>query len=181
MLKTAKVLRVGRVLRLFPDLRVMLNSILGSVMNLFWSMVMRFFIFCIFSLVIIQGVGNYLQTTGDSLDDAERENLISVFGSVEAAMLNLFKSSTGGADWEVFYSVISSCPMSACMFGFHCFHAGRLVDHLDGYLRREGHELATPDANGMALEERQWRGFLGEVFLVRRNLVRWNLVRRNTF
>ena len=76
----------------------MLNSILGSVMNLFWSMVMLFFMFYIFSLVIVQGAGTFLQTTGDSLDDDESENLISVFGSVEVAMLSLFKPSTGGAD-----------------------------------------------------------------------------------
>ena len=37
---TINKLRVVRVLRLFSELRVMLNSVLGSIMNLFWSIVM---------------------------------------------------------------------------------------------------------------------------------------------
>ena len=111
------------------------------------------FIFYIFSLVIVQGAGNYLQTTGDSLDDAERENLISVFGSVEVAMLNLFKSSTGGADWEVFYSVISSSPMSACMFVFFiAFMQVALMNILTGIYVEKAIKLAPPDANVIALE-----------------------------
>ena len=89
-----------------------------------------------------------LPTTGDSLDDAERENLISVFGSVEVAMLNLFKSSTGGADWEVFYSVISPCLMSACMFVFFiAFMQVALMSIFTGIFVEKAMKLAPPDAN----------------------------------
>ena len=74
------------VLRLFSVLRVMLNSSLGSVMNLCWSMVMLFVHLLHLQSCLRSGRWQLSATTGDSLDDAERENLPSVFGSVEVAM-----------------------------------------------------------------------------------------------
>jgi len=157
VLKVAKILRVVRVLRLFSELRLMLNSIVGSFMNLFWSMAMLCFIFYIFSLIIVQGTANYLAIQGNNLEDAERNKLIRLFGRVEVAMLNLFKSTTGGTDWEMFYDdVISRSAMSACLFIFFIFFMQvALMNILTGIFVEKAMKLAAPDRDMLALEKRK--------------------------
>ena len=74
-----------------------------------------------------------------------------VFSSVIDA-----QARAGGADWEVFYSVISSCPMSACMFVFFiAFMQVALMSIFTGIFVEKAMKLAPPDANVLALEKRQ--------------------------
>ena len=66
-----------------------------------------------------------------------------VFSSVIDA-----QARAGGADWEVFYSVISSCPMSACMFVFFiAFMQVALMSIFTGIFVEKAMKLAPPDAN----------------------------------
>merc|ERR1712045_126720 len=157
VLKIAKILRVVRVLRLFSELRLMLNSIIGSFMNLFWSVAMLFFIFFIFSLVIVQGMANFLAAHGETLEADERSRLILLFGRVEVAMMNLFKSTTGGTDWEVFYdNVISRSAMSAVLYIFFIgFMQVALMNILTGIFVEKAMKLAAPDRDMLALEKRK--------------------------
>merc|ERR1740138_1541372 len=103
VIKMAKILRVVRVMRFFTELRVMLNSVLGSFVSLFWAFAMLVFIFYIFALVFVQGVTSYLLDHGESLRPETTEKLMQCFGSVSKAMITLYKAVTGGADWESFY------------------------------------------------------------------------------
>ncbi|CAJ1348257.1 unnamed protein product [Effrenium voratum] len=58
--KIAKVLRVLRTLRFFRELRLMLDCVLGSVLNAIWCIAMLFFVMFIFSLLLVQGLADYL-------------------------------------------------------------------------------------------------------------------------
>ena len=53
LFKLAKILRMVRVMRYFAELRVMLNSVLGSFMSLFWAGVMLGLIYYIFGLLFV--------------------------------------------------------------------------------------------------------------------------------
>merc|ERR1740138_1608490 len=84
--KMAKVLRAVRAMRFIRDLRLMLNSIMGSFTSLFWSFVMLLFIYYIFSLIFVQGCITYLVNSEQSespMHASEYSLLMKYFGSVE--------------------------------------------------------------------------------------------------
>eukprot|EP00928_Gymnodinium_smaydae_P025817 TRINITY_DN2045_c0_g2_i1.p1 TRINITY_DN2045_c0_g2~~TRINITY_DN2045_c0_g2_i1.p1 ORF type:complete len:515 (+),score=77.67 TRINITY_DN2045_c0_g2_i1:58-1602(+) len=102
VLRMAKVLRVFRLVKFVKQLRIILNCLMGSVMSLVWSIVMMLIVFFMFSMVFVQGVANLLRKV-------DRESIgptIELFGSVDAAFLSLFKTTTGGDDWSVMYDAL---------------------------------------------------------------------------
>merc|ERR1712166_1556295 len=95
----------------------MMDSIRGSMLSLFWTCVMLFFVFYIFSLICMQGVSSFLaeQPNHESLSD-----LLFNFGSMYRSMPSFYKAGTGGADWEVYFHLLEKCGMFyASIFVFY--------------------------------------------------------------
>jgi len=106
--KIAKVLRVLRTLRFFRELRLMLDCVLGSVLNAIWCIAMLFFVTFIFSLLMVQGLADYLgeytrENGVQSLDDPHVGEIMMWYGSVGRTLLTLFQSTTSGVDWRDCY------------------------------------------------------------------------------
>merc|ERR550532_1210724 len=74
LLKMARIIRMFRVFRFFGVLRLMLNSLVGSLLSLFWSMVMMGLFYHIAALIFVQGVVAYLQDA--PADDENRNTLL---------------------------------------------------------------------------------------------------------
>lgn len=99
LLKTLKIFRVVRVMRFFRELRVMLESIFGSIATLFWSITMLSIVVYVFGLCFLQAVTGYLEGTS-SVDSKIKDQIRTYWSSVFQAAVTLYMAITGGADWE---------------------------------------------------------------------------------
>lgn len=118
--KMLKLLRVFRVMRAFRELRLVLNTVLGSLKSIVWSCLLASTIAFMFGVMFVQGVTGALQDelTRDggrsmimaSIEEYEAlrrptapeiDAMIKYWGSVPRAMLSLFRSATGGDDWAI--------------------------------------------------------------------------------
>eukprot|EP00747_Dinoflagellata_sp_TGD_P057025 gnl/TRDRNA2_/TRDRNA2_150416_c0_seq1.p1 gnl/TRDRNA2_/TRDRNA2_150416_c0~~gnl/TRDRNA2_/TRDRNA2_150416_c0_seq1.p1 ORF type:complete len:688 (+),score=136.53 gnl/TRDRNA2_/TRDRNA2_150416_c0_seq1:104-2167(+) len=157
ILKMAKMLRVVRVLHVFQDLRMMMYGIVGSLMSLVWCFVMTGFILYIFSLIFVQAFANKLRSEEALIDEAEHAHIMERFGSVEQSILTLFISTTGGADWEETFTLISSTgSVYAFVFIFYIgFFEFALFNILTALFVEHAMKIATPDRNAMIFEQRR--------------------------
>lgn len=64
----------------------------GSVVSLFWSLVMLALIYYLFGLIFVQSSVDYLTSEGANAPGDLRDELRRLFGSVSVAMLSLFKA-----------------------------------------------------------------------------------------
>merc|ERR1719150_954133 len=68
ILKAAKLFRVIRVLHFFSELRMMMTSLLGSLMSLVWSFVTMGTLTYLFACFFVHGAAYYMIEMGDDLD-----------------------------------------------------------------------------------------------------------------
>jgi len=160
ILKIAKILRVFRLMRLLSELRLMLNSLMGSAISLFWSIMMMLLIFYMFGLVFVQGTASHLLEVeaGDAeLSAGNRSDLLKHFGSVQEAMLTLFMASSGGQDWSVYYDYlkVTGWVNSALFLFFNAFTQIALLNILTGIFVENAMKFAAPDRDTLALEHRK--------------------------
>jgi len=157
ILKMAKILRGLRVLRFFYELRLMLNSLIGSFNSLLWSIVMLSLIFYVFGLIFVQGASLHLFLHGEELEEGQRESILQEFGSVQAAMLALFRTCTGGDDWSHFYHIvlITGTPYAMVFIFFIAFSQIAILNILTAIFVNNAMELARPDADTLAHEHRK--------------------------
>lgn len=108
LLKIGKAARLFRVVQFVKDLRVMLLAIQRSLGSLFWCICFLGFILYFFGLIIVQGVAQFLADADDgSQEYLEGQTvLLKYFGSMQATSLSLYKGTTGGDDWGLYYDVL---------------------------------------------------------------------------
>ena len=82
MLKIVKVLRLFRTLRYFNDLRLMMDCVIGSVVALFWCLVMIMFVLYIFAILLMQLLMMYMKEPDAEVPQEDREIIVAMFGSV---------------------------------------------------------------------------------------------------
>jgi len=95
VIKSIRVLRVLRILRIFRSLRLLVYSVLSTLRSLCWTMTLLVILLYMFGVV-------FTQATNEALinDDWEDRALRRYYGTVEDSVFTLFKSVTGGVDWE---------------------------------------------------------------------------------
>mmetsp|Transcript_75920 Transcript_75920/g.171748 ORF Transcript_75920/g.171748 Transcript_75920/m.171748 type:complete len:620 (+) Transcript_75920:39-1898(+) len=153
VLKMAKVLRIVRVFRFIAELRLIMNSVIGSMLSLFWSFVGLLFIFYVFGLVFVQGVLSHLRDDGNDLDP----NLGSKFGSVQQTMLSLYMAASGGADWKIFYDAIkvTGARYGLLFLVFMLFIQIAVMNIVTGIFVENAMKLAKPDREAQAVQQRK--------------------------
>ena len=104
--KIVKILRVFRTLRFFSELRLMLDCVVGSLMNVFWCLIMLIFVMYVFALLLQQGVVQYLQERTADGNDGSQIGLQTYFSSVGVTVVTLFQSCTSGVDWSEPYKAL---------------------------------------------------------------------------
>mmetsp|Transcript_43521 Transcript_43521/g.100171 ORF Transcript_43521/g.100171 Transcript_43521/m.100171 type:complete len:731 (-) Transcript_43521:143-2335(-) len=107
LLKMMKMFRVVRLMRFFKVLRTMISSIAGSLVMLFWAMLMLGLMMYMFGLCFIYGCSEYLMDVDtDHLLDPESKDSQAVGGirfyyrSIWMSTITLYMAVTGGSDWE---------------------------------------------------------------------------------
>jgi len=109
----ASVLRLIRAILVLPEIavkmelgvqefRVMIRSLMGAFQPLVWCATPLLFILANFGVFITEGVLAFLLKN----DSSEYDDLISFFGTLDTAVLSLYKGILGGMDWGELYDVL---------------------------------------------------------------------------
>eukprot|EP00747_Dinoflagellata_sp_TGD_P170630 gnl/TRDRNA2_/TRDRNA2_202674_c0_seq1.p1 gnl/TRDRNA2_/TRDRNA2_202674_c0~~gnl/TRDRNA2_/TRDRNA2_202674_c0_seq1.p1 ORF type:complete len:631 (+),score=115.14 gnl/TRDRNA2_/TRDRNA2_202674_c0_seq1:58-1950(+) len=156
MLKLAKMLRMIRVLHIFQDLRMMVYSIIGSVVSLLWCFVMLGFILYMFSLVFLQAFSDLLSSEEQGVDEDVRQDINEKFGTVTKAMLTMFKLTTGEG-WGDIYDLIQLAGFvyKAIFVFFVGFIQFAVTNILTALFLENAIKNAQPDRNAMIFEQRR--------------------------
>jgi voltage-gated sodium channel len=157
LLRMTKVLRVLRLMRCIAELRLILNSLLASMASLFWSIVTMSLIFYIFGLLLVQNAVAYINEQDGTLDAQTEGLLYASFGSVQGAMLSLFKSTTGGGDWTVYYDLFTPMGLqaSSLFLFFIAFSQVAFLNILTGLFVDSAMKLSEPDRERFVAESRR--------------------------
>mmetsp|Transcript_13554 Transcript_13554/g.30882 ORF Transcript_13554/g.30882 Transcript_13554/m.30882 type:complete len:740 (+) Transcript_13554:68-2287(+) len=102
VMRVMRVVRAGRVLRsmrYFTELRVMVMSIISSLTSLMWAFVLVAFVLYLTSILIMEVITSELVNSDPSASTVHPK-LFHYYGTLGATLLTLFKSISGGADWE---------------------------------------------------------------------------------
>jgi ABC-type multidrug transport system fused ATPase/permease subunit len=110
--------RLVKVMRLSPDLRLMLDSLFHSVVALFWSILMLGIICFAFGLIFVQFAGAFLEDIQHNTYTQDvKQKLLDHYGSVQMATFTLYKVTTGGIDWiEAYDSIAVIGTVCKCVF-----------------------------------------------------------------
>jgi len=115
------------------------------------------FVYYVFALALVQNLASHMSLAADELDEELVKSILRSYGSVQAGMLSLFKSTTGGEDWEVSYFIFEET-------GFHnififiiflLFFQICLVNILTAVFIERALKLARPDTAARAQERRK--------------------------
>eukprot|EP00929_Paragymnodinium_shiwhaense_P054357 TRINITY_DN27239_c0_g2_i1.p1 TRINITY_DN27239_c0_g2~~TRINITY_DN27239_c0_g2_i1.p1 ORF type:complete len:712 (-),score=180.93 TRINITY_DN27239_c0_g2_i1:330-2465(-) len=117
VLRIAKVVRVIRVMKFFHELRIMIDSIIGSLKVFTWSMIVLFMLFYVFGIGITSGVTDFLSSYVDDgilPDELTADDVVllsAFFGRLDSSMHSLFTAMSGGRDWVEYYDVLRLLPI----------------------------------------------------------------------
>jgi hypothetical protein len=109
-----------------------------------------------FSLGLVISAGTYLHDNAEDTSEAaetQRAELLSMYGSVQQSMLTLYKATTGGDDWSLSYTAISSTGWVASMVYllFVAFMQIAIVNIITGIFVDTALQKLAPDREAIAL------------------------------
>jgi len=93
--RLVRVVRVVRVVKFFRSLRTLVQSLVGTLKALVWSMVLLCMIIYIFAILFTDTVLGYLKENPPQYD----ERLDLFFGSLTQSVATLFRSISNGMNW----------------------------------------------------------------------------------
>eukprot|EP00930_Biecheleria_cincta_P098960 TRINITY_DN90611_c0_g1_i1.p1 TRINITY_DN90611_c0_g1~~TRINITY_DN90611_c0_g1_i1.p1 ORF type:complete len:725 (+),score=131.36 TRINITY_DN90611_c0_g1_i1:315-2177(+) len=156
VMKITRIFRILRVVKALQELKLMLYSILGSLRQLFWCIVLILFLLLIFGLFFLQELNTYVIEHLHDLPEEESQRLDRYFGSLPNSMTTLFMATTGGADWEAFYSVIRVVGWSGEMMFllYIAFFNIAVINVLTGLFVEQAIKLSKMDREELVREQR---------------------------
>jgi hypothetical protein len=101
VLRLVKVMRIVRALRsivYFRDLRITVSMLCEAVVPLMTFVFIIAMVFLVFGIFFTEGATEYVVAQGAA--DYGRGGLSTHYGDLSVTMLTLFKSITGGIDWQ---------------------------------------------------------------------------------
>jgi len=168
LLRVAKVLRILRVVKFCTQLYLIVSAVIGSIMQMFWSVLTFAIVFFIFSLFILSNVVNYMQAL-DSVHSEEARSVILYFGSFEVTLRTLFLTLAGGSDWEEYYFALEPVRNGQLVFTlFVVFSQLVLLNVVTSMFVESTMKLSKPDFKQLAeehyAEEREYATELKKLF-----------------
>eukprot|EP00746_Dinoflagellata_sp_MGD_P028418 gnl/MRDRNA2_/MRDRNA2_16714_c0_seq2.p1 gnl/MRDRNA2_/MRDRNA2_16714_c0~~gnl/MRDRNA2_/MRDRNA2_16714_c0_seq2.p1 ORF type:complete len:311 (+),score=66.01 gnl/MRDRNA2_/MRDRNA2_16714_c0_seq2:226-1158(+) len=110
-------------MRFFSELRAMVWGIMHSVAMLVWAIILLMIVMFIFACYITQTVSSELIDHSQGKSDIDPETIAEMkacFGNLFLTKYSLYKTITGGADWEVFADPLFK--VSPVVGFFFCFY-----------------------------------------------------------
>ncbi|CAE7505117.1 unnamed protein product [Symbiodinium pilosum] len=90
-----RILRTVWVIRFVGALRTLVSSLVDTLRSLFWALLLLFLIMYVFGILFTDVVLEHMQAEG-----VMDPKLIQYFGSLYTSIATLFRSISGGLDWE---------------------------------------------------------------------------------
>jgi len=152
--RIVKILRVFRTLKFFSELRLMLDCVLGSLMNVMWCVIMLVFVMYVFALLLQQGIVEHLTLVHARQDGTDVEQLTTYFGSVGSTVVTLFQASTSGVDWNEPYQALrkTGMVMPMAFLGYVAFVFISVWNIVTSIFVEKALKLAMPDADMVIVE-----------------------------
>ncbi|CAK9008079.1 L type [Durusdinium trenchii] len=101
VLKLVRILRIARIASVFPELHILISSIMDSLQSLFWTMVLIFACLYAVAVVLTQLVSDHKIAIGREGMEAEHEEpLLEFFGSLDTTMISLYMVISEGIHWR---------------------------------------------------------------------------------
>eukprot|EP00931_Biecheleriopsis_adriatica_P110578 TRINITY_DN84870_c0_g1_i1.p1 TRINITY_DN84870_c0_g1~~TRINITY_DN84870_c0_g1_i1.p1 ORF type:complete len:327 (-),score=59.95 TRINITY_DN84870_c0_g1_i1:150-983(-) len=104
-MRVARLLRLVRIVRVvsfFRSLRVLIQSIIGTLKSVVWALLLLILIMYTFSILFTQAYAEQLEVgTSESLQAAAR--LGPYYGGVVVSSISLFMAISGGISWVELY------------------------------------------------------------------------------
>eukprot|EP00930_Biecheleria_cincta_P061520 TRINITY_DN47098_c0_g1_i1.p1 TRINITY_DN47098_c0_g1~~TRINITY_DN47098_c0_g1_i1.p1 ORF type:complete len:692 (-),score=105.51 TRINITY_DN47098_c0_g1_i1:48-2123(-) len=150
--KIVKVLRVFRTLRFFTELRLMLDCVVGSCMNVFWCTIMLFFVMYVFALLLLQGISSALI---GGIEESEEIMIRQCYDSVGKTIVTLFQVSTGGIDWQDCYEPLTYTGyiLPAAMLLYVAVITISVWNIVTSTFIEKALKLAKPDVDTLVMEQ----------------------------
>eukprot|EP00929_Paragymnodinium_shiwhaense_P089116 TRINITY_DN4934_c0_g1_i2.p1 TRINITY_DN4934_c0_g1~~TRINITY_DN4934_c0_g1_i2.p1 ORF type:complete len:787 (-),score=174.68 TRINITY_DN4934_c0_g1_i2:126-2486(-) len=162
VLRIAKVVRVIRVLKFFHELRIMIDSIIGSLKVFAWAVMVLFVLFYVFGISMTSSVAEYIaavdpdQMAFSVLDSDHPLRLMSwYFGTLPRSMNSLFSAMSGGRDWIEYYEVLEPLPTvtRAQFLLFIAFSLFAVVNVVTGVFVESAIQTSGSDRESLIKEE----------------------------
>lgn len=152
LFRVAKVLRILRFVKVFTQLHLIMSAILGSLLHLFWSILVFAILFLMFSLYFVSSVATYLKSVEGGVKDVAQP-MVDSFGSVQVSMRSLFMALSGGTDWVEYYDALVpiGAPSNVFLF-FIAFSQIALLNIVTGIFVDNALKIAEPDVQELADE-----------------------------
>jgi len=116
--RMVRVLRVIRVVRLFRELRLMVCSIIQSLVSLSWALCLLFLIMYLFTICFMHAAVLYFHEP--AWDPDTRHALQEFYGGMGSAMFSLLLAISGGIDWgEIVAPLAEVSALYKYLFGFY--------------------------------------------------------------
>lgn len=164
--RLARLLRVARLVRFVRAFSILLYSIASTFKSLIWAsllmIVVMYFFGIVFSQAAVealhfcdgQGLSEGVSENCMKLTGAEIEDLETFWGDLPTAMFSLFKSMTGGIDWQDVVQPLSTLSdMWVMLFVFFVVFAEfALLNVITGVFCQSAIESAQHDRELMSKE-----------------------------
>lgn len=98
ILRLIRVLRIVRLLRLITELKTIVDSLIGSLRSLLWTLALLLLLIYIIGIYFTQLVSDHMVQTEVFGD--EEVLFDQYYGSLARSILSLFQAMSGGIDWD---------------------------------------------------------------------------------
>jgi len=105
--RISRLLRMVRFLRFVKTLRLLVDCLIQSVINMVSCVTMLAFIIGFFAMYFVSAIAEHAAENYNELEPDILQELGANYGSFQAAMLSLFEACSGGQDWGEYYRSIA--------------------------------------------------------------------------
>jgi hypothetical protein len=151
IVKLVRLMRIFRVVKVFRDLRIMMSSIVATMLTLFWSIVCLVMIMVTFATYFLTVVSDY------QADNGPDPALNKFFGSMDKIILCLFQVTSGGFDWGEMADLLK--PLSPMSVTVLCIYVSMMqyaiLNILTGICCHTASKTAEDDFDITHLEEQK--------------------------
>eukprot|EP00931_Biecheleriopsis_adriatica_P107165 TRINITY_DN81505_c0_g1_i1.p1 TRINITY_DN81505_c0_g1~~TRINITY_DN81505_c0_g1_i1.p1 ORF type:complete len:593 (-),score=101.03 TRINITY_DN81505_c0_g1_i1:31-1782(-) len=99
VIKMIRIVRVARIAVAFPELNILMSSIMESMSSLFWVLLLIFVFLYTVAILITQLVSEHKMKLGRPQMHGSEGLLIVYFDTLDTTIISLFKVISGGIDW----------------------------------------------------------------------------------
>eukprot|EP00930_Biecheleria_cincta_P001269 TRINITY_DN10240_c0_g1_i1.p1 TRINITY_DN10240_c0_g1~~TRINITY_DN10240_c0_g1_i1.p1 ORF type:complete len:585 (+),score=121.02 TRINITY_DN10240_c0_g1_i1:104-1858(+) len=99
ILKLVRIFRIARIASVFPQLHVLISSIIDSLSSLFWTLVLIFAFLYAVAIALTQVVNEHKMAKGLEHMEQNEETVLELYGNLQASMISLYMIISEGIHW----------------------------------------------------------------------------------